>query len=292
LQLSIQTNGTLLNDRWIDVFVANQVNVGVSIDGGRDVNDRFRLNKRGHSTFQRTEHAIRLLVDANKFGVPAPSTISVLDPSNDYRAVYQFLRGLGVSEMSFLLPDRNADDRKFVSSGSAAKYGSCLSDIFLEWLKEDNLEVKVRFIENILIHFKPHPGPRVAFRRTRKSNQIVIARSDGTVAIDDSFIPALDWYSRAPIYKVADRTLRDFLSVPIFGEIEDICNTLPGGCAECRWRDMCRSGDLENRFSTSNGFDNPSVYCDAYKVLFAEVCDTLACNGYPPDLISAKFGRE
>src|SRR3546814_6671678 len=58
-------------------------------------------------------------------------------------------------------------------------------------------------------------------------------------------------------------SLRDFLGNPIFEEIETVSNTTPTACGECRWRDMCRGGDLENRFSAVNGFDNPSVYCDA-----------------------------
>ena len=68
-------------------------------------------------------------------------------------------------------------------------------------------------------------------------------------------------------------------------------NSLPGGCTGCRWRQVCRGGDFENRFSTRNGFDNPSVYCDAYKVMYQNVCDELVRNGYPADLISAKFGN-
>ena len=68
-------------------------------------------------------------------------------------------------------------------------------------------------------------------------------------------------------------------------------NSFPGGCTGCRWRQVCRGGDFENRFSTRNGFDNPSVYCDAYKVMYQNVCDELVRNGYPADLISAKFGN-
>jgi uncharacterized protein len=192
--------------------------------------------------------------------------------------------------MSFLLPDRNADDLEFVSSGAAAQYGSCLSDIFFEWLSEDNLEVHIRFVDELLVHFQPNVSPGQVFRRPRKSNQIVIARSDGTVAIDDTFIPALSWYTATPVYSTEKSTLRTFLAEPIFREIEEASNTLPGGCTECRWRHVCRGGDLENRFSTRNGFDNPSVYCDAYKVMFQCVCDELVRNGYPLDLITGKFG--
>ena len=132
--------------------------------------------------------------------------------------------------------------------------------------------------------------PGAIFRRGRKSNQVVIARSDGTVAIDDRYIPALDWYSRAPVRPMATHSLRDFLGNPIFQEIETTANSIPTGCRDCRWRDMCRGGDLENRFSAASGFDNPSVYCGAYKGLYATVCQRLVEGGYPAHLVTEKFG--
>jgi uncharacterized protein len=291
LSLSIQTNGTLLDDHWVEAFIEHGVGVGISIDGMRADNDRFRLDKRGRSTFGSTEDAIVRLVAAHGRGGPLPSTISVLHPENDYRAIYRYLRALGVREMRFLLPDRNVDDADFVASGAAAFYGASLAEVFSEWLAEDDPTVQVRFFDQLLTHFRPNVDSARLVRRPRKTNQIVIARSDGTVAIDDSFIPALDWYADTPVYATATSTLRGFLGDPIFPEIEAISNGLPTACGDCRWRQMCRGGDLENRFSAKNGFDNPSVYCDAYKLMFQHVCDELVLNGYPGELVAAKFGH-
>jgi uncharacterized protein len=291
LLLSIQTNGTLLNDQWITAFMEHGVSVGISIDGPQAANDRFRLYRHGRSSFGRTEAAIRRLVEAHASGGPLPSTISVLHSENDYHSVYRYLRALGVKDMTFLLPDRNADDVQFISSGEARQYGLCLADIFYEWLSEDNPEIHIGFVDRLLAHFRPDVAPGEVFRRPRKTNQVVIARSDGTVAIDDTFIPALSWYTETPVYSTEKITLRGFLADRIFQEVEETSNTLPNGCSECRWRHVCRGGDLENRFSTRNGFDNRSVYCDAYKVMFEFVCDELVRNGYPADLVAEKFGN-
>ncbi|WP_353369189.1 hypothetical protein [Mycobacterium sp.] len=212
-----------------------------------------------------------------------------MDSDNDYRAVYAYLRSLGVQEMRFLLPDRDANDVDFVSSGAAKRFGECLADLIHAWLSEDNPQVHIDFVERLLHHFRPNVVPGQAIRQPRKSNQVVIARTDRTVAIDDTFIPALDWYRNTPVYSIDNATLRDFLSDPIFDEIEGVTRSLPAGCADCRWRHACRGGDLENRFSAQNGFDNPSVYCDAYKVVYEYVCGELVRNGYPAELIASKF---
>ena len=289
LDLSIQTNGMFVDERWIDRFIEHHVGIGVSIDGGKADNDRFRLDRRGRSTFQKTEQAIRRLVEAHDRGASLPSTISVLHHENDYRAIYRYLRGLGVLELSFLLPDRDANDAAFISSGLGAAYGACLADIFREWLAEDNSHVSIKFIDETLAHFRRGVAPGSMFRRPRKSNQIVIARSDGTIAVDDTYIPALAWYQRTPVYSVTEHTLREFLADPIFSDIEQISASLPTGCRDCRWREVCRGGDIENRFSLSDGFDHPSVYCEAYKVMYQAVCDELTANGYPLELIADKF---
>lgn len=290
LALSIQTNGMFVDERWIDRFIEHRVGVGVSIDGLRGDNDRFRLDRRGHSTFYKTEQAIRRLVQAYDRGASLPSTISVLHHENDYRSIYRYLRGLGVLELSFLLPDRDANDAAFISSGIGAAYGNCLADIIREWLVEDNPQVRIKFIDQMLVHFRRGVTPGDVFKRPRKSNQIVIARSDGTVAVDDTYIPALAWYQHTPVYSMMEHTLREFLADPIFSEIERISSSLPTGCSDCRWREVCRGGDIENRFSQANGFDNPSVYCDAYKTMYQAVCDELTANGYPSELIADKFG--
>src|SRR3546814_19004989 len=83
-----------------------------------------------------------------------------------------------------------------------------------------------------MVHFRRSVAPGAIFKRGRKGNQVVIARSDGTVAIDDSYIPALDWYSGAPVHAMESHSLRDFLGNPIFEEIETVSNTTPTACGE------------------------------------------------------------
>jgi uncharacterized protein len=290
LSLTIQTNGVLLTDAWFDLFERHGVSVGISIDGPQVANDRYRLDHRGRSTFLATEKAIRRLADRHETGGPPPSTISVVDPANDYREVYRYLRSLGVKQMRFLLPDRNRDDHAFLQSGEAARYGKVLSDLFTAWLEEDNQDIEIKFFANLLTYFRPDLDPATPRRSARKSNQVIVAHSDGTVGVDDTYIPALSWYEKAPLRAFEAGTLRDFLSDPIYPRIEEVTNSIPSACQSCRWRDICRGGDIENRYKVENEFDNPSVYCDAYKIFYTDVCDVLVDNGYPPELLTRKFG--
>lgn len=294
LGFAIQTNGTILNDAWLAMFTEFDIAVGVSIDGDRVAHDRYRLDRHGRSTFDATMANLRRF-QAWAAGDPRklPSTISVIDSANDYRRVYSFLRGLGIMRMSFLLPDRNAEDPDGTLQSITAPYGKALLDIFEAWLDEDDPEVYVRFISEALAYFDIHevlPPEQARHRgRTKKRVQIVVARSDGTVAVDDTYLPALAWYSQTPTAAISEVSLREFLSQRAFATIEQVSTTLPTACRSCQWRAVCRGGDIENRWSAARAFDNPSAYCAAYKTLLAGICRSLTARGYPSEILRERF---
>ncbi len=285
----IQTNGTILTDAWLDVLAEHRINIGVSIDGDRTANDRFRLDFRGRSTFDRVERNLRRLMDwASDDPVRRPSTISVVDWRNDYGAVYRYLRGLGVRQMSFLLPDRNADHR-FAGGETARRYGRCLSEVYDAWLEEDDPTVSVRQIREFLHHFRAHREPPRPADPDFVPYQIVVMQSDGTVSVNDSYIPALEWYREAPSRHVDQVSLRAFLEQPVFAEIERAIRRPAARCQACEWLGICGGGDLENRFSQANGFDNASAYCEGYQSFFEKACGRLLAAGYPAETMLSRL---
>jgi uncharacterized protein len=301
---NIQTNGTILTDKWLAALCKHQVNVGVSIDGARAAHDRYRLDRQGRSTFEKTERNLKTLVSISNESAEyiGPSTIYVLDYRNDYTDVYKYLRGLGVRRMSFLLPDRSFDDIFSSSEESARSYGESLFQIFNAWMAEDDPGVYVRFISDMLQNFQlrekdalgQSTDQRAADSSAKKQRktQVLIVHSDASVSVSDSYIPALSWYRMTPRCSIHDTTLREFLMNDIFDEIERVTVSLSEKCQGCEWKRICRGGDLENRYSKKNGFDNPSVYCDGYKKLFKNVCDLLIENGYPSDYIKRALAPE
>jgi uncharacterized protein len=61
LSHSFQTNGTLIDEAWCDFFLAEQVGLGVSVDGPKEFHDLNRRTRSGQGTFERTIAGIRLL---------------------------------------------------------------------------------------------------------------------------------------------------------------------------------------------------------------------------------------
>lgn len=58
---SIQTNATLIDRTWCNLFKSNDFLVGVSLDGTKYINDKYRLDADGKSSYSSVMQSIKLL---------------------------------------------------------------------------------------------------------------------------------------------------------------------------------------------------------------------------------------
>lgn len=61
---SIQTNGTLLDQQWLEFFKSMGFTVSISIDGPRDLHDSCRIDRHGRGSFDKVEKAISMVQEA------------------------------------------------------------------------------------------------------------------------------------------------------------------------------------------------------------------------------------
>jgi uncharacterized protein len=99
VQHSIQTNATLIDARWIDVFKRWQITVGVSLDGPPSFHDRHRRNRSGGPTSDRVLAGIGKLKQA---GLPL-RIICVLtrDSIEKPDELFAFFESLGADLVCF-----------------------------------------------------------------------------------------------------------------------------------------------------------------------------------------------
>lgn len=85
--ISIQTNGTLINDELIDLFKEYTVHVGVSLDGPEYMHDAYRKDAGGQGTYQRLMTNIKKMQEKGVIvGALATVTdVSVKEPDTFYR---------------------------------------------------------------------------------------------------------------------------------------------------------------------------------------------------------------
>jgi uncharacterized protein len=104
---ALQTNGTLLDEEWCRFLAVEKFLIGLSIDGPRELHDRYRVDKGHAPTFDRVMRGLELLkqhrVDFN--------TLTVVNDANSKQPleVYRFLKSIGSEFLQFIpLVERKA----------------------------------------------------------------------------------------------------------------------------------------------------------------------------------------
>ncbi|MDZ7765902.1 MAG: hypothetical protein U5K00_16050 [Melioribacteraceae bacterium] len=150
---TFQTNGVLLDDEWCEFFAENNFLIGFSIDGPKELHDKYRVNKGEKPTF---EQVIRGLEFLKKHKVDFNTLTVVHDHNSHYPLeVYRFLKEIGSGFMQFIpivervakgsdpsglslvSPDYEEDAVVTDWSVRPKVYGDFLIKIFDEWVRND-----------------------------------------------------------------------------------------------------------------------------------------------------------
>ena len=99
VQFCVQTNGTLLDDEWCDLFLEYGCLVGVSLDGDREGN-RYRVYPDGRSSFDDVFRGVQLLTRRR---VPF-NILSVLTAygATHVRSSYRFFKQQGLRHLQYI----------------------------------------------------------------------------------------------------------------------------------------------------------------------------------------------
>lgn len=170
----IQTNATLIDNEWCDLFTAYDISVGVSIDGPRDINSN-RIDWRESPAFDRIVSGIEKL----KSRCIPFTVIAVIDQSSTghARRILDFLAELECPFVGFNIEEKEgANIHGRTPTMTEAKH--FWRDVFL-WSK-DNPEMRVREVDRLLDFLSLEPAARHA---DGKHDLIPTVSWDGDVVV-------------------------------------------------------------------------------------------------------------
>ena len=268
--LSVQTNGTLLTDRRLDILADARATVSVSLDGPAQINDSRRVGFDQGGTFEATLAGIHRLQRHPAAKRLFSGTLSVVEPSTDPGEVYWFLRGLGVPGMSFLLPDGNHSrlppGKPGFDSYEAGKWLAGLFDVYMS----DPDPVPIRVLDDLVKLLLG--GSAAKEGMGRELNAILIIDTDGTVTKNDTLKSASDGADRYnEPWSVHSHSLQDIARTAAFREHVEMQQPTADQCLQCPELTVCGGGMPLYRWSDERGFDNPSVYCTDHLFLISRV---------------------
>jgi len=265
VRFTIQTNGTLLNEEWIEVFRRHEITVGISVDGPQEVNDQFRVDHAGRSSYDKTINGIVLARDA---GIRL-YLLCVVQPGQDGLRIHRFLMSLGVNRISYLLPDHSYEALpqapQFYGETPCADY---LIPIFEDWWRNAEVDTRIGLFWSISRLILGGDDDSDIFGN--RALQTVFVETDGGIEGLDVLRVCENGMSATGLNVMHDGfdRLRD---VPLHGPSIFSKLELPTDCRGCSEQNTCGGGYLPHRYSKQRLFDNRSIWCADILHLFGHI---------------------
>ena len=263
----IQTNATLINDKWSRFFAENQFIIGISIDGPAEFHDIYRKTREDSATWNKVMRGFQLLKEQNIVA----EALCVVNSENVKHplVIYNFFRQMGVKYITFLpLVESDNHQSGGVSKNSvpSEEFGNFLSKIFDEWVENDIGDIKVQIFEE---------AARKAFNQDH--TLCIFKVNCGGVPVverNGDFYSCDHYVDKAHLLgNIKDHSLAYFLDSEIqkeFGMAKSV--SLPDFCIACEVRAMCNGECPKNRFIlTPDGSPGLNYLCKGYRYFFNHI---------------------
>jgi uncharacterized protein len=268
LRLTMTTNGLLIDEEWISLFKRYGVSVTLSIDGPARVHDSNRLDFKGEGTFNSTIAAFHLMRSEGL----EPWILAVCNPAHDPEEICEFFtRELHAKSFDILVPDSNYEDKP----ASIATYYTKLFDLWYD--KYSRQGVRIRFLESVT---------KGLLGMDSNSESIGYGPVTTVTMLTDGSLEPLDVLRTAgnastkTEFNIVDNELQDIQGDPLWREVHEASLNLHETCQGCIYRHACGGGHIASRWSKTNRYNNPSVYCQDYQRLFSHAWTRISSDLY------------
>jgi uncharacterized protein len=261
--ISMQTNATLIDDRWIEVLREQRIRVGVSLDGPSEIHDIYRMDHASRGSHAATVRGLKRLQD----GGINPAVLCVINFNTRGLDIFRYLRSLHIKKINFLLPDVSHDSKnKLYGTYGDTPVADYLIPVFDEWFIQDDSEVRIPLFWHLLRTLMGGTPIGDVFGNPLMSYLIV--ESDGSIQTLDALKVCKEGISDSGLNVFEHGFGELHLGMPLVHQLVHIGIPLPTRCETCNEKSWCGGGYLPHRYAKSNGFDNPSVWCaDILKLL-------------------------
>lgn len=270
----LQTNGTLLDREWCDIFQEHDVNVGVSVDGPSEIADRSRYYHNGRGS---TDDVLRRLA-AVKTNTDQPlnhGCLAVVNPQIPGKRMIDWLVENDIPAADLLLPLGNRANPPEGWEGSGP-YTSFMLEAFERWWELDDAAPRIRYFETLI---RAHLGLKPELDALGGDlGALCVVETNGAIGISD-VISVCGGYNEPDQFNVFDTALDEHVEKLDVDLVQSPCAI----CQSCPEFTVCNGGYVPHRWDGTS-FDNPSIYCQTIMTLSARIREALI-DVLPPSMI-------
>jgi uncharacterized protein len=256
---TVQTNGTLISDKWAQFFKDNHFRIGVSLDGNEACHGLFRKNRKGKNSFPQTIRGIKKL---QKYNVPV-GVLQVITSSNVNKIndnLDFFVNKLNIERIGHIFYNKNDNHLLKIDGANNDQLIEFYGSIIDFWLKKNEKDLEIREIENFIAGAMEKQASLCHFGGTCSS--FFCLNYDGKIY-------PCDRLSDNPEFLLGDLSKQSL--VKIFNSPERLkyikrINYLTNDCLKCVWKNACHNGCFDCRKENGEYY-----FCQARKKTFARI---------------------
>ncbi|HYX33267.1 MAG TPA: radical SAM protein [Oligoflexus sp.] len=270
LHLSMTTNATLMTDEWARFLLERRISPGISLDGTEAMHNANRVDRFGRGSHAKVVEGIQRL---REYGFePGVLTVANLDHDPAELCDY-FVNELQITDFDVLIPNFTRDDAQKNLVRSIADYYIKLFDLWYDIYSDRG--VKIRYLESLSKVVLGVPGSMqgmggatLATLEVLPSGSIEphdVLRIGGNQNVNTNLnVRTHDF----------DEVFQNQVWMSAFQAAKNPC----ASCLDCNYLAACGGGDVMHRYSQSNGYDNPSVYCQDLQRIYQHAFDRIVAD--------------
>ncbi|MEL6632137.1 MAG: radical SAM protein [Bacteroidota bacterium] len=266
----MQTNATLVDDEWCRVFGKLDIRPGFSMDGTRASHDTYRLDHAGRGSYESVVKGIQTY----QRHFHSAAVILVLNVDEDPIEIYEHIKSLKINKLSVLLPDghyENLPEGLHVDdelSQRGTRYGDWLIRLYDHWTSDPDIDSKpgITLFESLarmILGYEKNGNELYG----KGVNDVLVVETNGSIETVDVLRICGESFTRNKS-NVKTHELDDLFTSPLAQMYYHSHHKLCATCQSCPIESVCGGGYLPHRYSETNGFNNPSIYCrDIMKII-------------------------
>lgn len=265
----LQTNATLIDAEWARFLAKYNWLVGVSIDGPKEIHNRYRRTAGGGETFHTVLRGLKTLKAA---GV-AVNALVLVSRANVRRArqVYHFIRDQGFDFLQFIPcvergkgvrpPDGVKGSDPFSGAEFAVtgdEFGDFLCELFDAWKTDGPGKVSIRHFDAVRRHLID--GGCDLCVMDDCCDGYMLVEHNGDVYPCDFFM-----YGEWKLGNLMETPLHELFATPLHGEFSRMKSAKLRHCRGCEWLALCHGGCPKDRMAVGDPCEVPTPLCEAYE---------------------------
>ncbi|WP_426404603.1 FxsB family cyclophane-forming radical SAM/SPASM peptide maturase [Streptomyces sp. R-07] len=278
-EVALQTNGTLLDETVLRFCHAEDIRIGVSLDGPPVVHDRYRRDPAGRGSHARVAASLELLARPEHRPLWA-GLLTTVDPSTDPLATYDHLLSYDPPALMLILPLGNwtVPPPGRVPDPALTPYADWLIPVFDRWYGSTGRAPRITFFESVIDLLLG--GDSASETIGGAPSRLAVIDTDGSLTLSDHLKTTYDGADRTGL-DVHHDPLDALLDHPGVAARQAGPAGLCAGCRACPLVAVCGGGHYPHRYRAGSGgagHDNPSVYCPDLARFIGHVARSVAAD--------------